>query len=119
MGNNFGLCGDIPKTERLLKRLNSFLSPNGLLIFSCRDPFNTDNPSHLTYHELNRKKGKSPGLVRIRIHYQNAIDKWWNLLLVDVNTVIKILENTEYQKISIYQNNTSPVYYIVAKKLKS
>jgi len=117
MGNNFGLCGDIPNTERLLKRLNSFLSPNGLLIFSCLDPLNTDNPSHLAYHEQNCKKGRPPGLVRIRIHYQNIVDKWWDLLFVNVNTVNKILENIGYQKVSIYQNISSPVFYIVAKKL--
>lgn len=117
MGNNFGLCGDIPNTERLLMRLNSVIAPNGLLIFSCLDPLNTDNPSHLAYHEQNRKKGKSPGLVRIRIHYQNIVDKWWDLLFVDVTTAKKILENTRYKKVSIYQNIASPVYYVVAKKL--
>ncbi|MHA2244038.1 MAG: class I SAM-dependent methyltransferase [Candidatus Hodarchaeales archaeon] len=116
MGDNFGLCGDIPNVERLLKKLNTFLSPNGLLIFSCRDPLNTDKPSHLIYHEQNRKKGKPPGLVRIRIRYQNIVDNWWDLLFADVSTVEEILENTGYQKDTIYQDSSSPVYYIVAKK---
>ena len=29
MGNNFGISGGVNKTERLLIRLNSFLSKNG------------------------------------------------------------------------------------------
>ncbi len=116
MGNNFGLCGDISNTEKLLKQLNTFLSPNGLLIFSCRDPLNTDKPSHFAYHEQNRSKGKPPGLVRIRIRYQNIVDDWWDLLFVGVSTAEKILKNTGYQKDAIYQSDTSPMYYIVAKK---
>ena len=116
MGSNFGLCGDIPKTERVLKQLKTFLSPNGLLIFSCRDPLNTDNPLHLAYHEQNRRKSKPPGLVRIRFCYQRIMDPWWDLLFVDVSTAEEILENTGYQKVAIYQAETSPIYYIVAKK---
>ncbi|MFX0015143.1 MAG: class I SAM-dependent DNA methyltransferase [Promethearchaeota archaeon] len=116
MGNNFGICGDIPKTEMLLKKFLGFLSPNGLLIFSCLDPLNTDNPLHLAYHKQNRRKNKPPGLVRIRICYKQLKDDWWDLLLVDVSTAEKMLENTGYQKIAIYQNDSSPLYYVVAKK---
>lgn len=116
MGNNFGICGDISKTEKLLTRFRAFLSQDGLLIFSCRDPLNTDKPVHLKYHKQNRSKGKPPGLVRIRICYQNIKDEWWDLLFVDVPTAEKILDNTGYQKIAIYQDLSSPVFYMVAKQ---
>lgn len=116
MGNNFGLCGNISNTEKLLNQLNTFLSPNGLLIFSCIDPLNTDKLSHFAYHEHNRSKGKPPGLVRIRIRYQNIVDDWWDLLFVGVPMAEKILKNSGYQKVAIYQRDTSPMYYIVAKK---
>jgi SAM-dependent methyltransferase len=116
MGNNFGLCGDISNTEELLRLLNSFLSPNGLLIFSCRDPLNTDKPAHLAYHKQNRSKGKPPGLVRIRIRYQDIVDDWWNLLFVEASTAENMIKNTGYQKEAIYQSDTSPTYYFVARK---
>jgi SAM-dependent methyltransferase len=116
MGNNFGICGDISKTEKLLTRFRTFLSQDGLLIFSCLDPLNTDNPTHLAYHKQNQRKGRPPGLVKIRICYQNIKDEWWDLLFVDVPTAEEILNNTGYQKIAIYQDSSSPVFYVVAKQ---
>lgn len=116
MGNNFGICGDIPKTQKLLLKLRTFLSPDGLLIFSCRDPLNTNNPVHLSYHDQNRKNGRPPGLVKIRICYQNVKDEWWDLLFVDVPTAEEILDNTGYQKVAIYQNSSSPIFYAVTKQ---
>jgi hypothetical protein len=116
MGNNFGICGDIPETKNLIKRFQSFLSPNGLLIFSCRDPLNTTKPEHLAYHDQNRKKGRPPGLVKIRICYQNIKDEWWDLLFADVPTIEEILINTGYREIAIYQDPSSPVFYVVAQQ---
>ncbi|MFW9993046.1 MAG: class I SAM-dependent DNA methyltransferase [Candidatus Odinarchaeota archaeon] len=115
MGNNFGICGDIFTTERLLERLSTFLVSNGLLIFSCRDPLMTDNPVHLDYHQKNREKGRPPGLVRIRIAHEELTDDWWDLLFVSKITAIKMLGRTGFEEISSYQDD-SPVYYVVAKK---
>ncbi|UCG02309.1 MAG: class I SAM-dependent methyltransferase [Candidatus Heimdallarchaeota archaeon] len=116
MGNNFGICGDIFDTEQLLTRFKRFLSPNGLLIFSCRDPLKTDKPVHLAYHKQNRIKGRPPGLIKIRICYQDIKDEWWDLLFVTIPTAEEMLKNAGYQKITIYQDPSSPVFYIVAKQ---
>jgi SAM-dependent methyltransferase len=118
MGNNFGICGDVNKTERLLIRLNSFLSKNGLLIFSVRDPFDTDKPVHLAYHEMNCQKGRSPGLIRLRIVSGDLIDDWWDLLTVNAPTAEKMLQKTGFNKIALYQSTNSPVYFLIAKKIK-
>ncbi|MFX0122021.1 MAG: class I SAM-dependent methyltransferase [Candidatus Hodarchaeota archaeon] len=114
MGNNFGICGDIPNTERLLTELRTFLSSNGLLIFSCLDPLNTEKSVHLAYHEQNRSKGRPPGLVKIRICFQNIKDEWWDLLFVDVPTAEEMLDNTGFKRIACYQDPSSPVFYMVA-----
>ncbi len=116
MGNNFGLCGDIPKTEKLLTQLKSFLSTNGLLIFSCRDPLDTDNPLHLAYHKRNCVQRRPPGLIRLRIIYRDLVDDWWDLLFVKPFTAEKILENSGFMKIALYQEKNSSVFYLVAKK---
>ncbi len=116
MGNNLGVCGEEKKTEELLIRLNSFLKKEGLLIFSCRDPFLTDNPIHLEYHEKNRQKGRSPGLVRIRLVYKELRDEWWDLLLVDPVTVEKIVKKAGFTKSVLIQPKNSPIYYFVAQK---
>ncbi|MFX0183403.1 MAG: class I SAM-dependent methyltransferase [Candidatus Hodarchaeota archaeon] len=119
MGNNFGICGDIPETEKLLTRLSSFLTDTGLLIFSCRDPLKTNKAIHLAYHSKNRELGRPPGLIRLRVVYQDLKDPWWDLLFVGVQTAEKILENTGFQRIALYQDASSAIYYIVARKLES
>ncbi|MHA2224649.1 MAG: class I SAM-dependent methyltransferase [Candidatus Hodarchaeales archaeon] len=115
-GNNFGLCGKISKTEDLLIRLNSFLSEEGLLIFSSVNPFITGNPLHLSYHERNREKGYSPGLIHLRIVYRGIMDDWWDLLFVDPTTAERILKRTGFRKRTLYQNTGEAVYYVIASK---
>lgn len=116
MGNNFGICGDIPYTEKLLGKLTTFLEENGLLIFSCLDPLMTDKPVHLSYHGKNREKDRPPGLVRIRIVYEELTDDWWDLLFIGEAAAEELLGRSGFQKISTYQDESSPVYYTVAKK---
>lgn len=116
MGNNFGICGDIPETEKLLTRLSSFLTETGLLIFSCRDPLKTNKTSHLAYHSRNRELGRPPGLIKLRVVYQDLKDPWWDLLFVGVQTAEKILENTGFRRIALYQDASSAIYHIVARK---
>ncbi|MFX0204534.1 MAG: class I SAM-dependent methyltransferase [Candidatus Hodarchaeota archaeon] len=118
MGNNFGLCGDIPETEKLLSQLSSFLTETGFIIFSCRDPLKTDKPIHLAYHKRNLEWGRPPGLIRLRIIFQEIKDPWWDLLFIGTQKVEKILENIGFSKIALYQNTASSTYYMVAKKRK-
>jgi SAM-dependent methyltransferase len=117
MGNNFGICGDVDKTERLLLRLKSFLSENGLIILSVRDPLNTEKAIHHSYHQMNRQKGRAPGLLRLRVIYRDLVDDWWELLTVCAPKAEKMLNNTGYNKIALYQSTNSPVYFLVAKKI--
>jgi hypothetical protein len=118
MGNNFGICGDIPKTEKLLTRLSFFLTETSLLIFSCRDPLKANKAIHLAYHSKNHKLGRPPGLIRLRIVFQDLKDLWWDLLFIGVQTAEKILENTGFRKIALYQDTSSSIYHMVAKKRK-
>jgi SAM-dependent methyltransferase len=118
MGNNIGLCGDIPETERILKQLSSFLTETGLLIFSCLDPLKTDKPIHLAYHRRNRERERPPGLIRLRIIYQEMKDPWWDLLFIGPQTAEEILENIGFSKIALYQDASSSTYYMVSKKRK-
>jgi len=59
LGNNFGLFGSPGKAKKLLKKLYEITSLEALIIAESRDPYETDNPAHLEYHEFNRKKGKN------------------------------------------------------------
>jgi hypothetical protein len=44
------------------------------------DPYQTDGPEHLAYHERNRRAGRMPGPVTIRVRYQRLATGWFDLL---------------------------------------
>ena len=93
-GNNFGIAGGVPETQRVLRDLHRVTTEDGIIIASCRDPLNTDNPVHLAYHERNRRRGRPPGLVTIRIGFQGEFDDWINLLLVGEEEMREIIAPT-------------------------
>ena len=44
------------------------------------DPYQTSEPGHLAYHERNRRAGRMPGQVTIRLRYQRLASAWFGLL---------------------------------------
>ena len=93
-GNNLGIGGDIPETRRMLEGLHRVIKDDGIIIASTRDPLKTDNPVHLAYHEMNRRRGKPPGLVKIRIGFRGEHDDWFELLMVGEEELAEVLEPT-------------------------
>lgn len=91
MGNNFGLFGSFRKAQRLLKRFHKMTSKNALIIAETRDPYNTNNPDHLEYHEFNMKRGRMGGQVRIRVRFRRYTTKWFDYLFVSKEEMKNIL----------------------------
>ena len=81
-GNNFGLFGNPKKAKRLLKKLHQITSPEALIIAESNDPYKTKDPAHLSYHRFNKKRGRMPGQLRIRIRFRNYIGNWFDYLIV-------------------------------------
>jgi SAM-dependent methyltransferase len=78
LGNNFGLFGSFKKAQVLLKRIYKKTSKDALIITESFKPYRTKNPDHLEYHELNRKRGRMSGQLRIRIRYKKYATKWFD-----------------------------------------
>ena len=93
-GNNFGIAGGVPQTKRVLRALHRVSTEDGIIIASCRDPLNTDNPAHLAYHERNRRRGRPPGLVTIRNGFQGDFDDWFELLMVGEKEMRQVIAPT-------------------------
>ncbi|UCC33255.1 MAG: class I SAM-dependent methyltransferase, partial [Candidatus Bathyarchaeota archaeon] len=82
MGYNFGLFGSLEKAQRLLGRFQRITSKDAIIIATTRDPYETDKPTHLAYHEQNRRKNRMSGQVRIRWRYENFLGEWFDWLMV-------------------------------------
>ena len=116
MGNNFGLFGSFSKAKRFLRKMRLITSPGAVIIAQTLDPHQTNNPLHLKYHQLNRKRGRMVGQARIRVRYQNLIGPWMDYLLVSVKEMRKILQGTGWAVKKVIPSKSS-VYIAVIERL--
>ena len=96
-GNNFGLFGSFNKAKTLLKKFHKITSPSALIITENVDPYKTEDPVHLQYHKLNKKRGRMPGQLRIRIRFRNYVGDWFDYLLVSKQEMKEILKDTGWK----------------------
>ena len=116
-GNNFGLCGSPEGVVSMLVRLRSILADEGVILAETVDPLKTDKEDHLMYHELNRKQGKSPGQIRLRLKYRGLATNWWDLLLVTPEEMTILCDKSGWKIKEIFQEGgKSPVYAAVLSK---
>ncbi len=97
MGNNFGLFGNLKRARWLLRKMRNMTSSNGRIIAESRDPYTTTSRAHLDYHESNRRRGKFPGQLRMRIRYERYIGAWFEYLIVSRKEMALILEDTGWR----------------------
>jgi len=115
MGNNFGLFGSFQKARRLLRRFHKITSDDGLIVAETRDPYKTDNPAHLEYHELNRKRGRMGGQVRIRVRFGKYATPWFDYLFVSKEEMEDILKGTGW-KVKQYIDSGNALYIAIIEK---
>jgi len=115
MGNNFGLFGSFKKAQRLLKRFHKMTPKNALIIATTRDPYKTDNPAHLQYHKLNRRKGRMGGQVRIRSRFRPYTGEWFDYLMVSKEEMKEILKGTGWKVKEFIDSEGSQYIAIIGK----
>ncbi|MDI6855560.1 MAG: class I SAM-dependent methyltransferase [Candidatus Thermoplasmatota archaeon] len=116
LGNNFGLFGDFKSAKRLLKKFYKITSDKALIVAESTDPYKTDNPAHLRYHKLNRKRGRMGGQVRIRVRFEKFIGNWFDYLLVSKKEMGKIVEGTGW-KIRKFIDSKKAAYIAIIEKI--
>jgi SAM-dependent methyltransferase len=82
MCNNFGLFGSAAGAKRMLRRLLRLTSDGARIVAGSRDPYGTDNPDHLRFHEQNRQRGRMAGQLRLRTRHGLYRGRWFDYLLV-------------------------------------
>jgi hypothetical protein len=96
-GNNLGLLAGKTKSRRLLRRLNAVTSDRGRILGETTDPSKTEDPEHLAYHERNRRRGRLPGHLRIRIRYRELATPWFDYLFVSGAELEELLTGTGWR----------------------
>lgn len=116
-GNNFGLFGSFKKAKILLKKLHKITTPSALIITESNDPYKTDDSVHLSYHKFNKKRGRMPGQLRIRIRFRNYIGDWFDCLIVSKEEMKQILKGTGW-KIKKFIDSEKSMYIAIIEKDK-
>ena len=115
LGNNFGLFGSHSRVKWLLRRFHKITLSQARIIAETRDPCGTDLPEHLGYHEFNRKRGRMPGQLRIRIRYKKYVSPWFDYLLASKEEIEKILGDTVWMT-EEFIDGKAGMYIAVMKK---
>lgn len=116
-GNNFGLFGTPTAAKKVLRQFLSITTPRAVILAESRDPYRTDDPCHLKYQQLNRRRGKMPGQVRLRIRFRDCIGPWFNYLFVSPDELAGILKNTGWALRKVITESAHPSYIAVIDKV--
>ena len=80
LGNNVALIGSPEKAGAFLDAARAVGTTDVRIVGTMLDPYLTDNPAHLEYHERNRARGRLGGNVTMRVRYETLATAWFELL---------------------------------------
>jgi SAM-dependent methyltransferase len=96
-GGNFGLMGSRRRAPWLLRRFRSITNEGARILAESVNPYKTDNPEHLAYHERNRRSGRMGGQLRIRIRHGSYATPWFDYLLASPEEMAELAEGTGWE----------------------
>lgn len=85
LGSNLGIVGSPEGARRFFAALTRLARPGTVLVGGCLDPYQTEIPDHLAYHQINRERGRMPGQVTIRTRYKRLATEWFDLLWMSLD----------------------------------
>jgi SAM-dependent methyltransferase len=84
-GHNLGLLGSPEGAGDFLEALARLTAPDALVAGTNRDPYATGDPGHLAYHDWNRRRGRMPGHLTLRVRWQDLATDWFDLLYLSLD----------------------------------
>jgi SAM-dependent methyltransferase len=97
LGNNLGLLGSPQTAPGFLTAISRLLRPGGRIVGTCLDVYQTDKEAHLQYHERNRRRGRMPGHMTIRVRYQGLATDWFDWLALSPAELTDLARPTGWQ----------------------
>jgi len=96
-GNNCGLLGNRRRAPWLLRRFKSVTRPGARILAESTNPYATDRPEHLAFHERNRRRGRMAGQLRIRIRHGVYRTPWFDYLLASPEELAGLASGTGWE----------------------
>lgn len=117
-GNNFGLFGNPRRARWLLRRFRNLTSPRARILAESLNPSQGANADHRRYHELNRRRGRLPGQLRIRVRCGRARTPWFEYLLVSPREMQTLLAGTGWRVARLVRSR-GPLYAAIIEKVSA
>jgi SAM-dependent methyltransferase len=116
LGNNFGLFASFRRARWLLRRFHRLTSPTARIVAESRDPYKATTTDHRRYHQLNRRRGRLPGQLRLRVRYGHAKTPWFDYLIVSPPEMRRIVAGTGWRVARLIET-IGPIYIAVLEKI--
>jgi SAM-dependent methyltransferase len=116
LGNNFGLFGNPRRARWLLRRFHRLTSPRARIVAESRNPYRGATVEHRQYHQLNRRRGRLPGQLRIRVLHGHARTPWFDYLIVSPPEMREIVAGTGWRVAKLIEAS-NPLYVAVLEKI--
>lgn len=101
LGNNLGLIEGRQRAPRFLAALAALARPGAQVIAHGTDPYGTTDPVHLGYHELNRRRGRLPGQLRLRLRYRDLSTDWFDYLVCSADELADLVAGSRWRLVDV------------------
>jgi len=112
-GNNLGMIGSTEAAAGWFEALRRLANPGARVIGTTLDPYVTKDPDHLRYHEWNRRRGRMPGHLTVRLRYRAQATPWFDLLWVSIDELRAIVEPLGWEMTSDWHDG--PLQTVILK----
>jgi SAM-dependent methyltransferase len=97
LGNNLGLLGGREQAVALLDALASISRRGARILGETVDPYATDNPDHVRYHEENHRAGRMGGQLRLRHRHLRLASPWLDYLFCTSAELESVIAPTRWR----------------------
>jgi len=111
-GNNFGLLGGPKRARWLLPRFHRITNPGARIVAVSNDPYKTTVREHKEYQSYNRRRGRMPGELRIRVRFLKYVTPWFDYLIVSRKEMETLLKGTGWH-VTRYLSSRGSTYAAV------
>jgi SAM-dependent methyltransferase len=114
-GNNLGLLESAERAPDFLAALAEMAAPGAIVVAQGSDPYTTDDPAHLAYHERNRSHGRMPGQLRLRCRHRVFATDWFDYLFCTPDELAALLRATAW-RLSEVDDSEPPAYVAILRQ---
>jgi SAM-dependent methyltransferase len=83
LGHGIGMVESLAGLDRFLGHAQHLIAGDGQLLVHSVDVRRTDDPTHLAYHDANRRAGRYIGTIRVQFEFQGHTGPYCDWLHVD------------------------------------